>query len=124
MQCAVVEFARNVCGWTDAQSAEINPTTKNPVVIDMPEHNQGQMGGTMRLGKRQTIFNTKDSVLCRYSVLCTYSKALRERSHKLPGLFCVPDATYSSVHNWQVYDLSTLGCQTAADLLDLISACT
>ena len=29
----------------------------------MPEHNQGQMGGTMRLGKRKTIFKSNDSVL-------------------------------------------------------------
>uniref|UniRef100_A0AAR2KX22 CTP synthase n=1 Tax=Pygocentrus nattereri TaxID=42514 RepID=A0AAR2KX22_PYGNA len=32
-------------------------------VIDMPEHNPGQMGGTMRLGKRRTIFKTKSSIL-------------------------------------------------------------
>ena len=31
--------------------------------IDMPEHNQGQLGGTMRLGKRQTIFKTQDSIM-------------------------------------------------------------
>jgi len=29
----------------------------------MPEHNPGQMGGTMRLGKRKTIFKTEDSIL-------------------------------------------------------------
>lgn len=32
-------------------------------VIDMPEHNPGQMGGTMRLGKRRTIFKSNTSVL-------------------------------------------------------------
>uniref|UniRef100_A0A673LLB7 CTP synthase n=1 Tax=Sinocyclocheilus rhinocerous TaxID=307959 RepID=A0A673LLB7_9TELE len=36
---------------------------KVPNVIDMPEHNPGQMGGTMRLGKRRTIFKTKNSIL-------------------------------------------------------------
>jgi len=41
----------------------MNPDTKHPVVIDMPEHNQGQLGGTMRLGKRQTMFNTQNSIL-------------------------------------------------------------
>ena len=40
-----------------------DPDTPHPVVIDMPEHNPGQMGGTMRLGKRQTIFKTEDSVM-------------------------------------------------------------
>jgi len=29
----------------------------------MPEHNQGQMGGTMRLGVRKTLFNSQDSIL-------------------------------------------------------------
>ena len=32
-------------------------------VIEMPEHNPGNLGGTMRLGKRRTIFTTEDSVL-------------------------------------------------------------
>ena len=43
--------------WKDANTTEINPDTPYPVVIDMPEHNQGQMGGTMRLGKRTTVFH-------------------------------------------------------------------
>ncbi|CAN9513809.1 unnamed protein product [Ophioblennius macclurei] len=63
MQLAVCEFARNVLGWEDANSTEFNPESKHPVVIDMPEHNPGQLGGTMRLGRRRTIFTRKDSVL-------------------------------------------------------------
>lgn len=63
LQCAVIEFARNVLGYEDANSTEMNPDTSHPVVIDMPEHNNGLMGGTMRLGKRQTLFQTGDSVL-------------------------------------------------------------
>uniref|UniRef100_A0A3B3ZA57 CTP synthase n=1 Tax=Periophthalmus magnuspinnatus TaxID=409849 RepID=A0A3B3ZA57_9GOBI len=47
----------------DANSTEFNPETKHPVVIDMPEHNSGQMGGTMRLGKRRTIFTSANSVM-------------------------------------------------------------
>uniref|UniRef100_A0A8C6Y5Y4 CTP synthase n=1 Tax=Naja naja TaxID=35670 RepID=A0A8C6Y5Y4_NAJNA len=61
MQLAVVEFARNSLNWQDANSTEFDPNTKKPVVIDMPEHNPGDMGGTMRLGKRKTIFKTEDS---------------------------------------------------------------
>ncbi|MBI2174635.1 MAG: CTP synthase [Candidatus Omnitrophica bacterium] len=51
MQCAVIEFARNVCGLMDANSTEFNPKTKNPV-ISLLEEQQGvtAMGGTMRLG--------------------------------------------------------------------------
>ncbi|XP_041867404.1 CTP synthase 1 [Melanotaenia boesemani] len=63
MQLAVCEFARNVLGWTDANSTEFHPESEHPVVIDMPEHNPGQMGGTMRLGKRRTIFKSTNSVL-------------------------------------------------------------
>lgn len=63
MQLAVCEFARSVLGWEDANSTEFNPESKHPVVIDMPEHNPGQMGGTMRLGKRRTIFSSSTSVL-------------------------------------------------------------
>uniref|UniRef100_A0A8C4UE29 CTP synthase n=1 Tax=Falco tinnunculus TaxID=100819 RepID=A0A8C4UE29_FALTI len=63
MQLAVVEFARSVLGWQDANSTEFDPKTGHPVVIDMPEHNPGQMGGTMRLGKRRTLFQTKNSIM-------------------------------------------------------------
>ncbi|KAM9031052.1 CTP synthase 2 isoform X2 [Sarcophilus harrisii] len=63
MQLSVVEFARNCLGWKDADSTEFVPNTSIPVVIDMPEHHPGEMGGTMRLGKRTTIFKTEDSIL-------------------------------------------------------------
>uniref|UniRef100_A0A8C1T6A6 CTP synthase n=2 Tax=Cyprinus carpio TaxID=7962 RepID=A0A8C1T6A6_CYPCA len=48
---------------TDANSTEFDPETKHPVVIEMPEHNPGQMGGTMRLGKRRTLFKNTSSFL-------------------------------------------------------------
>jgi CTP synthase len=51
MQCAVIEFARNVLGLKDAHSREMNPATNAPV-IDLLEaqKNISHMGGTMRLG--------------------------------------------------------------------------
>ena len=51
MQCAVIEFARHVCGMTDAHSTEFDPDTKHPVIALM-ESQQGivDKGGTMRLG--------------------------------------------------------------------------
>ena len=51
MQCAVIEFARHVCGMTDAHSSEFNPETQHPV-IDLMASQQGieDKGGTMRLG--------------------------------------------------------------------------
>ncbi len=51
MQCAVVEFARNVLGLKEANSTEFHPTTVSPV-IDIMEGQKSitDMGGTMRLG--------------------------------------------------------------------------
>ncbi|XP_072356867.1 CTP synthase 1 isoform X7 [Scyliorhinus torazame] len=72
MQLAVVEFARNVLNWPDANSTEFNPDTNHPVVIDMPEHNPGDMGGTMRLGKRKTILKEKNSLTRKLYKNCDY----------------------------------------------------
>jgi CTP synthase len=51
MQIAVIEFARNILGFTGADSTEMNEVTKYPV-IDLMEEQKGitNMGGTMRLG--------------------------------------------------------------------------
>ncbi len=51
LQLAIIEYARNVCGLKDANSTEINPNTKNPVVDILPgQKNVVNKGGTMRLG--------------------------------------------------------------------------
>ena len=51
MQLAVVEFARNVAGLTDAQSSEFRQETTHPVIDIMPEQKDVEdKGGTMRLG--------------------------------------------------------------------------
>lgn len=54
MQLMVIEYARNVLGWKDANTAEINPRASKLVVDIMPEQKkliaEGKMGGTMRLG--------------------------------------------------------------------------
>ena len=51
MQCAVIEFARHVCGMADANSSEFAPETTHPVIYLMPEQlDVEDMGGTMRLG--------------------------------------------------------------------------
>ena len=51
MQCAVIEFARNVCNFTDANSTEFNPETENPVIALMDSQLKViNKGGTMRLG--------------------------------------------------------------------------
>jgi CTP synthase len=51
MQCAVIEFARNVCGLDGAQSVEFNREAQHPVISLMSEQREvTNMGGTMRLG--------------------------------------------------------------------------
>lgn len=65
LQCAVIEYARNVLNLQDAHSTEMSPNTSHPLVVDMPEHNPGQMGGTMRLGKRRTIFQPQTTSIIR-----------------------------------------------------------
>ncbi|XP_071043293.1 CTP synthase 1 isoform X1 [Parasteatoda tepidariorum] len=93
-QLAVVEFARNVVGWEDADSFEIAQDrlskkglsqenidselrNKKHVIIEMPEHHTGIMGGTMRLGKKVTIFKTNDSIL-----RSLYKKDVIEERHR------------------------------------------
>ncbi|EPQ53698.1 CTP synthase [Gloeophyllum trabeum ATCC 11539] len=55
-QLAVVEWARNVCGLSNAQSGELVENAETPVIIFMPEISKTHMGGTMRLGLRPTVF--------------------------------------------------------------------
>lgn len=64
MQCAVIEFARNVLGLADAHSTEMTRMTKNPV-IDLMEEQKGitEKGGTMRLGSYPC--NLIDNTLAR-----------------------------------------------------------
>jgi len=51
MQMACIEFARNVCGLSDAMTTEVQETTANPVIDYIPEQrNLDIKGGTMRLG--------------------------------------------------------------------------
>lgn len=58
MQCAVIEFARNVLGYTDAHSTEMNTKTKYPVISIMEEQKSiKEKGGTMRLGAYPCILS-------------------------------------------------------------------
>jgi len=59
MQLMLIEFARNVCGFKEANSTEINPNTGYPVIDLMPGQRQamkeGRYGATMRLGAYPAI---------------------------------------------------------------------
>ncbi|KAK4561628.1 CTP synthase ura7 [Recurvomyces mirabilis] len=58
MQIAVIEFARTMCNipTPQASSFEFDDADEDRVIISMPEHHPGVLGGTMRLGRRPTLW--------------------------------------------------------------------
>jgi CTP synthase len=77
MQCAVIEFGRNVLGFTSAHSTEMNPETKYPVIDLMEEQKKIKgMGGTMRLGAYPCKLN-KESIV--YGIYDTVNISERHR---------------------------------------------
>ncbi|HUT47293.1 MAG TPA: CTP synthase [Sedimentisphaerales bacterium] len=59
-QMAVIEFARNVCGLTQANSTEIEPDCPEPVIDILPEQKKIEgLGGNMRLGGRDIEIKSK-----------------------------------------------------------------
>ena len=101
MQMMVVEFARNVLGYSDAHSTEMAPLTEHPV-IDLMEEQKAvkQMGGTMRLGaypcqivegsltwaayRRQTLI--KERHRHRYEFNNTYQQQFEKAGMRCVGL--------------------------------------
>ena len=67
MQLMVIEYARNVLGWKDANTAEINPNSTHLVIDIMPDQKKklalGNYGGSMRLGAY--VANLKDDTIAR-----------------------------------------------------------
>ena len=58
MQMAIVEFARNVLGYADAHSSELNPSTTHPLIhIMADQHGVTDLGGTLRLGSYKCILD-------------------------------------------------------------------
>ncbi|NBH16718.1 CTP synthase [Clostridiaceae bacterium] len=58
MQLAIVEFARNVAGYRDAHSIELDPSTTHPVIHLMPDQNGVEdIGGTLRLGSYPCVLD-------------------------------------------------------------------
>lgn len=126
MQCAVIEFARNVCGLKQANSTEFKKTKQN--VIDlMPEQKKiKELGGTMRLGaypciveKGTKAFEAYKTELIserhrhRYEVNNKFRKILSDNGMIFSGLS--PDGTLVEIielkdHPW------FLGCQFHPEL--------
>lgn len=78
MQIAVIEFARNVCDIPNASSVELNEKCLDPVVIFMPEIDKVNLGGTMRLGLRPTLFQ-EGSEWSRLRQMYGENKEIQER---------------------------------------------
>ncbi len=79
MQCAVIEFARNVIGFKEAHSTEINSDTPYPVISMIEEQKQlKNLGGTMRLGAYDCHVE-KDSLLHKIYVNDVISERHRHR---------------------------------------------
>ena len=75
MQCAVVEYIRNVVGIEDAASTEVNIATPNPVIDLMPDQKKiTKKGGTMRLGTYDCKVRANSKVAKAYS-----SQLIKER---------------------------------------------
>jgi len=100
MQLAVIEFSRNVLGLGDANSSELNPLTRHPVIDLMPDqHGITDKGGTMRLGRYPCVvkegtkaFDAYGSTLIherhrhRYEVNNDYRPQLESRGMVFSGL--------------------------------------
>ena len=100
MQLAIVEFTRNVVGYPDAHSIELNPETGHPVIALMPDQNGvTDIGGTLRLGSYPCVldensiayelYNAKtiyERHRHRYEVNNDYRGVLQQNGLKLSGL--------------------------------------
>lgn len=99
MQLSIVEFARNVAGYNDAHSIELNAGTTHPVVALMPDQNDVEdIGGTLRLGSYPCVLDKTSMAFAlygedtiherhrhRYEVNNDYRNALTEHGMKLSG---------------------------------------
>ena len=100
MQLTIVEYARNVLGYHDAHSIEMNPNTMHPVIALMPDQDGIEdIGGTLRLGSYPCILDkdTKAYELYgdetiherhrhRYEVNNDYREVLRQAGMTLSGI--------------------------------------
>ena len=75
MQCAVIEFARNVCGLTGANSTEFSSDTLHPVIDLMPaQESITQKGGTMRLGRYPCLIMPGTKAMAVYDQEVIYER--------------------------------------------------
>ena len=100
MQLAIVEFARDVVGFTDAHSIEFDPNTQHPMIALLPDQNGVEdIGGTLRLGSYPCVLDKESKAFelfgseniterhrHRYEVNNDYRAVLVQNGLKLCGL--------------------------------------
>ena len=100
MQLSIVEYARNVVGFNDAHSIELDPSTTHPVIALMPDQNGVEdIGGTLRLGSYPCVLDKTSRAYelygeeviherhrHRYEVNNDFRAVLTEHGMKLSGL--------------------------------------
>lgn len=75
MHIAVIEFARNVLGYKDAHSTEIDPSTTHNVIDLMPDQRDvNQRGGTMRLGQYPCVLDIRSRAYAAYGEELIYER--------------------------------------------------
>jgi len=100
MQLSIVEFSRNVIGYSDAHSVELDPSTTHPVIHLMPDQEGiDDIGGTLRLGSYPCVLDKSSKAFelygketiqerhrHRYEVNNDFRNALTENGMKLSGI--------------------------------------
>ncbi len=100
LQLSIVEFARDVIGFNDAHSAELDPDTTHPVIHIMPDQiGVENIGGTLRLGSYPCVLDPRSKAYAlygtqninerhrhRYEVNNDYRDVLQEHGMLLAGL--------------------------------------
>jgi CTP synthase len=75
MQIMVIEYARNILGYDDADSTEFSPSTHHPVISLLEEQVDVKIyGGTMRLGRSETILQEDTNILQCYGKNVVYER--------------------------------------------------
>lgn len=111
MQMMVIEFARNVLGYTDADSSEMNETTPHNVIDMMAEQKHiTKMGGTMRLGAYECVIRKGSRAAQAYQ-----SETLIKERHRHRYEF---NNTYKD--EFEKHGMQCTGMNPASELVEIV----
>ena len=131
MQMMVIEFARNVLGYQDANSAEMNPDTPHNVIDIMEEQKTiTQMGGTMRLGAYDCELREGSKVAQAYTAAASRATLSPERNSSLFTLHSSLTLSERHRHRYEFNNkykeeyeragMKCVGINPAADLVEIV----